>query len=65
MRFGNRHTDKYVYSHSRRCWVKAICGLGETDMYCTAPKTYPRGTQFDYNTVLTTAEEYVACGKEI
>lgn len=58
MKFRKGHTDKYVYIVSRSEWVKVSCGLGEADLHCTAPRVYPRGTEFDYNTTLTEAEEY-------
>jgi len=58
MRWGSRHTDKYVYDHGSGKWIKAACSLDELGMYCTAPAHLPRGTKFSYNCCLTETEAY-------
>lgn len=58
MKWSNSHTDKYIFEDGK--WVKVACTLndGKAGMNCTAPETLPRGTKFNYNCRLTTAEEY-------
>jgi len=50
MRWGSKHTDKYVYNKEAREWVKVACSISSIpELRCTAPMTLPRGTKFNYN----------------
>ena len=42
VRYGKRHSDRYVWDGERQVWQRFYCNL-DSSMDCTAPSTLPRG----------------------